>query len=403
MADTNVIKSGVLSKLALIRGFRRIKVTLTNDRLQYSFGKRHEKEIKLFDIMYVRSLEEFKKKKYVFQVFTFSSILTFAAKSLHEVHDWVSVLDFAVKRLKGKSRKHSDFAVMRLGKSVGLRKEDFQIVQMIGEGNFGEVYSVRYKGMRYAMKVVNMETENPKYTERLHAELYILSRVRSPFVAELKYCVKDDDKLCLIMKEYTGGELSDLLEMNSRFPESVARFYASEILLALQHLHSKFVLYRDLKPENILLDQDGHVVLIDFGLSKILESKNKYTNSFVGTPEYLSPEIIQGDDYSFATDFWCFGCLVYEMLVGIPPFEGEDFHDLAQQIVLDDVIVPHDISQTASDFIMQLTNKNMDRRLTNIEDIKNHPFFEGVNWELTEQRKAQPPLVDLIEESSDLW
>ena len=116
-----------------------------------------------------------------------------------------------------------------------------------------------------------------------------------------------------------GGELFQYLRQQKRFPEETARFYAAEIFLALSHLHDKNIIYRDLKPENVLLDSEGHICLTDFGISKIT-AEDKFNVSIVGTPEYLSPELLMGEGYNYLADYWGFGILTYEMLVGTPPF-----------------------------------------------------------------------------------
>jgi len=121
-----------------------------------------------------------------------------------------------------------------------------------------------------------------------------------------------------------GGELFYLLHKRGKLPEHVAKFYFSEILLGIEYLHSKGIVYRDLKPENVLIDIDGHIKLADFGLSKILETKSSLTNSFCGSPEYMSPEMLLGSGHSFGVDYYSLGAILFEMLTGLPPHYSTD-------------------------------------------------------------------------------
>ena len=138
---------------------------------------------------------------------------------------------------------------------------------------------------------------------------------------KLHYAFQNSEKLYFVIDFLNGGELFWHLRREQRFSEERSKFYAAEILIALECLHSNGVIYRDLKPENVLLDTHGHLKLTDFGLSKIRQTSNEVTFTFCGTPEYLAPEIIRGEGYSKEVDFWAFGLIIYEMLSGINPFK----------------------------------------------------------------------------------
>ena len=199
---------------------------------------------------------------------------------------------------------------------------DFEWKKYIGKGTFGKVALVTKKntGKLYAMKILNKKDFdiNGRNLEYAVTEKNILIKSQHPFIVSLYYSFQDNSHLYYCIDYIPGGELFDILKNRNTFNIQQAKFYSSEVLLALEYLHEDLnTIYRDLKPENVLLCTDGHVKLTDFGLSKMGTLK---TYSFCGTPEYLAPEIILNKGHSKAVDFWTFGCLIYEMLMGKPPF-----------------------------------------------------------------------------------
>lgn len=153
-----------------------------------------------------------------------------------------------------------------------------------------------------------------------------------PLIVKMDYAFQSENKLFFALEYCPGGELFFYLSQIGRFKQDAARFYAANILLALEHLHKKDILYRDLKPENVLVGSDGYIRLTDFGLSKENIQGTKDANSLCGTAEYLSPEILQRQGHGKATDWWSFGAIIYEMLVGLPPFYNKDRDKLYQNI-----------------------------------------------------------------------
>lgn len=202
-------------------------------------------------------------------------------------------------------------------------KSDFQLLKVIGKGAYGKVFLVRKihgidKNQYYAMKVLKKAhiVLHQKDTEHTQNERSILEEVRHPFLVRLFYAFQTDSKLYLILDYAPGGELFMYLEKEKMLMEDVAQFYMAELVLALEHLHKLGIIYRDLKPENVLLDQEGHVKLTDFGLSKVALNEDQRANTVCGTVEYMAPEILANLPYGKMVDWWSLGALSYDMMTG---------------------------------------------------------------------------------------
>jgi len=183
----------------------------------------------------------------------------------------------------------------------------------------------------------------------------------SPFIVKLRYAFQDETSLYYCIDYVPGGELFTYLKKNKKFTLEQTRFYAAEVLLALEYLHNVLnTIYRDLKPENILVDSNGHIKLTDFGLSKI---GVRQSNSFCGTPEYLAPEIIKNSGHTQIVDYWTYGCLIYEMLMGYPPFQAVDKqpNSLYKAICEGSFKVPLKMDEDAKDLIKKLLAINVSR------------------------------------------
>lgn len=196
-----------------------------------------------------------------------------------------------------------------------------------------------------------------------------------------------------------GGELFRHLIKVRRFPEEQAKFFVTQVALALGHLHSKKIIYRDLKPENILFNDDGYLLLADFGLAKFLE-KGELANSFCGTAEYLAPEMLIGNGHDQTVDWWALGILLYEMIVGIPPFFHRNKHRMYYLIKDSAVNFPDPdkhkiyISNEAKDLILKLLDKNKKTRLgakNDIDEILAHPFFASLDIPKLLNKELEPP------------
>jgi serum/glucocorticoid-regulated kinase 2 len=270
---------------------------------------------------------------------------------------------------------------------------NFEILKIIGKGNFGKVYQVRHRDTKkiYAMKCIRKSSvQSDTEIRQLLDERNILTTVKSPFVVSITQAFQTSKHFYFIMPYINGGELFYHLYEEERFAENRARFYLAEIVCAFEALHSYNIIYRDLKPENILLQKDGHVVLCDFGVCKI---GCNTANSFCGTTEYLSPELLLGLDYTKSVDFWTLGILLYEMLFTETPFADDSKTEVYRKILTDDVNFKEniDVSAPCKDLILQLLRKSPNERLCDIEVIKQHPFFKELNWKEVKSKSYTPP------------
>ncbi|XP_034892813.1 phototropin-2 isoform X6 [Populus alba] len=298
---------------------------------------------------------------------------------------------------------------------LGLQYKSVHLVELQGAGEL------------YAMKAIEKSMMlNPNKVHRACIEREIISHLDHPFLPTLYTSFQTSTHVFLITDFFPGGELFALLcqQPMNLFKEESARFYAAEVVIGLEYLHCLGMVYRDLKPENILLQKDGHIVLSDFDLSFLTSCEpqiikhappNKrrrsrsqppptfvaepitQSNSFVGTEEYIAPEIITGMGHGSAIDWWALGVLLYEMLYGRTPFRGKNRQKTFANILHKDLTFPSSIpvSLTARQLINALLNRDPAIRLgskTGANEIKQHPFFRGINWPLI--RCMNPPLVE---------
>jgi len=298
-------------------------------------------------------------------------------------------------------------------KNLGSSKitlDDFEILKVLGRGAFGKVMLVEKKDTKQLFALKSMHKEDiidKDQIEHTKTERYVLEKSRCPFVVGLEFAFQTPDKVFFGMNFMRGGELFQHLKVCKRFDEERAKFYVAEIILALDHLHCLNVIYRDLKPENILLDDEGHICLTDFGMSKIVK-QGDLTYSFVGTPEYLAPEIIKEEGHTMPADWWALGIFTFEMLLGLPPFYNreQNTQKMFTAIKEKEVTFPSKVTLTdaAKDFILQLLKKNPSERLgTNgVEEIKNHRWFSDLDWELLAQKKVPAPFKPKISGDYDV-
>ncbi|CAK95026.1 unnamed protein product (macronuclear) [Paramecium tetraurelia] len=288
-----------------------------------------------------------------------------------------------------------------------LSMQDFELIKVIGRGSFGKVLLVKKLDDQQllAVKILrkNMLSKK-KYQDQAIQERNIMSQINSPFFVKLRYAFQSPSRLYMVMDFMQGGELFLHLKKNVRFPEEWVQFYAAEILVAIDLLHKSNIMYRDLKPENILLDKSGHIVLTDFGLSKLGFEKNEMTYTFCGTPEYVAPEILYQRGHTFTVDFYSYGALIYEMLSGTPPHYSKNKKEMLKNRCEKPLEMRSCFSFYAASLLKGLLTKDPGLRLgsNGIKEIKKHNFFNGIDWKLVEQRKLQPPIIPKIQYAQDL-
>ncbi|BCR85510.1 AGC family serine/threonine-protein kinase [Aspergillus chevalieri] len=317
--------------------------------------------------------------------------------------------DFVSPDAEAEERSQGDPAAnMRDQLCRKMTSDDFEPMLCLGKGSFGTVLLVRHTltGKLYAQKQFRKAsiTVHKKLVEQTKTERTILESVnRHPFVVKLYYAFQDHEMLYLILEYALGGELFTHLAMERMFDEDMAAFYMAEMVLALEHLHQNVgVIYRDLKPENCLLDREGHLLLTDFGLSKIVAAdEDGRCNSSLGTIEYMAPEVIQGKSYGKACDWWSLGALGYDLLTGSPPFKANNNAKLQEKILKQKLSLPYFLGPDAKDLLTRLMRKEPSKRLgyhmpKDLHTIKRHRFFRKIDWKALESREVPAPISPVV-------
>lgn len=299
-------------------------------------------------------------------------------------------------------------AAARSKRKVGL--DDFNFLAVLGKGNFGKVMLAEEKttSRLWAIKVLkkefiidNDEVESTRSEKRV---FMAAARERHPFLLDLHSCFQTETRVYFVMEYVSGGDLM-LHIQRKQFSLRQAKFYASEVLLALQYFHANGIIYRDLKLDNILLTLDGHVKVADYGLCKEEMWWGQTTSTFCGTPEFMAPEILLEQRYGLAVDWWAFGVLMYEMLLGQSPFRGDDEDEIFDAILEDEPLYPITMPRDAVSILQKLLTRDPTRRLgsgqADAEEIKRHPFFKDVSFDDILQKRIPPPYFPTITSASD--
>ncbi|KAF1825610.1 Pkinase-domain-containing protein [Dissoconium aciculare CBS 342.82] len=293
--------------------------------------------------------------------------------------------------------------------------KDFNFGRTLGEGSYSTVLAAtdRQNNKEYAIKVLDKRhIIKEKKVKYVNIERDTLNRLTEhPGIVRLYYTFQDERSLYFVLDLATGGELLGVLKKLGSFDIDCTRFYAAEILDSIAYMHSRGIIHRDLKPENVLLDRDMHVKITDFGTAKILRdprppgvdgraassqdladgAETDRAISFVGTAEYVSPELLRDKNACKASDLWAFGCIIYQLLAGRPPFKAANEYLTFQKILALDYSFPDGFPEVARDLVERLLVLEPTSRLP-MEHVKNHRFFDGVQWGKTLWRQKPPRL-----------
>ncbi len=287
------------------------------------------------------------------------------------------------------------------GKPTKIGASDFEFIRLLGEGATCKVFQVKRKktGKMYAVKVLDKARilGNHRKVEQALTERQVLVEVRHPFIVQLHYTFQTRSQLYFVLEFCSGGELFFHLSKRGRFDEQTARFYLCEVLLGLEYLHARNILYRDLKLENILLDEEGHVRLTDFGVSKLGKDSTDRFTSVVGTREYFSPEMIKREGYGKPYDFYCLGCVLYIMLTGSLPYFQGNWTEMYQKRVSGGVLrFPKGVPVLAMEMCARLLDRDPKGRLGSkggAEEVRQHAWVADVDWEKVYSKQIAPPII----------
>jgi serine/threonine protein kinase len=410
--------SGFLRKRGgTVRGYRKRWFELRGKHLYYYKNQNTQNQQKPTGVILLTdaSIEDNPKDKWGFKVkgAHLSRVYELQAENEAQMKLWKQELEKAIKykpendveglnQVRNEINDSKDKSLQIWGDSNGPKVsiEDFELLCVIGRGSFGKVMKVVHKkdNQIYAMKILkkDMIIKEAMVTHTL-AEKNILQSLTHPFIVSLKYAFQTDVKLYLVLEFLAGGELFYHLKEETKFTPERAKFYIASITLAIEHLHAHNIVYRDLKPENIVLDNEGYAVLTDFGLAKTSVSNNTPTFTFCGTPEYLAPEILKGTGHGKSVDWWSLGILLYEMIVGLPPFYSENIKEMYELILAAPLNFPASVPMDAQNLLRGLLERDERKRLgSSVADgaeIRSHPFFKDIDWEKMMRKEMTPPFV----------
>ena len=280
---------------------------------------------------------------------------------------------------------------------------DFEFGRVIGRGSFAYVVLAKLNSSQHplAIKVLNKaKIVLNQQTQQVFIEKEILSRLNSPFIVDFLGTMQDEENLYCIMEYIPGGELFRYMCRKNRLTRTEARFYITEIVVAVEYVHSQGCIYRDIKPENIMIRSSGHIKLTDFGLGKIMEDGEK-TFTVCGTPEFLAPELIDKSGHNAAADWWQLGILLFEMLASHTPFTDPSPYKLYENILTKVPVYPPELFAPPLKSLLQgLLCKDPEARLK-YPDIAAHQYFEGTDWEAVRKLKLTPPFRPHLSNSFD--
>lgn len=366
------------------------------------------KLIDIYDVKYSIGLPFGNKDAECFTIFSKEGNFKFYSFDRDRIDEWIDgILDgieYCQLNRVGYSSSHSFLCyqseikpeLCRIGDIDAnqiINFKSFTVLDEIGRGSFGKVYKIIKNDSRqvFALKQLNKDfLIKQKQLKYAIGECKILSYLTHPFIIKMNYAFQTPKNLYMVLDYCPNGDLMVHLSEKSRFSETVAKFYISEIILAIEYLHSLDIVYRDLKPENILLDRAGHIRLADFGLAKENVNIMNPAMSFCGSPAYLAPELLSKNGSEKAADVYGVGAILYEMLSGAPPYYSDNIKELFRNIKRGMLQFSKIIKTDAQDLMKQLMNKDPKKR-PKLTTVKNHSFFKDINWEELEKKNLRPP------------
>ncbi|KAF2346265.1 Protein kinase domain [Trinorchestia longiramus] len=283
-----------------------------------------------------------------------------------------------------------------------IKITDFSILKVVGRGSYGKVMLCQHKkdkkmvAMKILKKKAVIDHNNIVFLELERKILKMVTDYDHPFLMKMLYCFQDSNNVYFGTEFLSGGDLYHALENDEKMCEERIKLYACEILLGLEFLHEKNIIYRDMKLDNVLIGADGHIKIADFGLCKEHVGPTTYTNTICGTADTIAPEVILGKGYTKDADWWSYGVVLYELYENEEPFTGATDEEIMSTVTKKSVnfsVTP----EIAQDLISKLLNKDPEKRIghgkADGKEIRAHKYFSGISWDDVFYKKIIPPVI----------
>ena len=313
------------------------------------------------------------------------------------------------KNILNQQSSESNKYILFIFIKIEINRNSFDYLSIIGRGGFGKVWKVCHKQTRilYAMKEMNKSKIIDKKSDKsVKSERDLLSKLNHPFIINMHFSFQDSDNLYLVMDLLTGGDLRYHICKTRYFTEEQSKFFISCILLGLEYCHYYHIIHRDIKPENLILDSKGYVHITDFGIAKIQVTNNNKETS--GTPGYMSPEVLCGQNHTTVVDYFALGVMGYEFMMGIRPYLGTNRKEIKEKVMAKQAVIHRkDIKKgwgiEAADFINRMLQRKPGKRLGahGITEVKNHIWFKNYNWNDLYNKKLIAPFIPSNEDNFD--
>ena len=300
----------------------------------------------------------------------------------------------------------NDFIKYKMYIESDISLNDLYYLSYLGRGRFGNVCLIHNEIFFYAIKAISKSfAEKQKFgVKYLFFEKNTLSSMDHPFVLKLIKTLKNENWLFFLMEYISGinmGEYLDGRKNNRNLFET--KFYSASIFLAIEYIHKKKIIHRDIKPANIMIDKKGYIKIIDFGTAKILNNENEKTKTVIGSPNFISPEVLLGKGYSFSCDYWSIGICIYYIYYGILPFGNNSLEilDTYKEIIEKEVSFPDNSNIELNSLLNTLLDKNENNRHSIIKMIRTHFFFKDIDFDALLSYKIKPPFIPLKDQRAN--